>query len=103
MRSERMGTALDSSTTDKVATEFKEGGADILHTEEYVVRLRSTGVRDKGGYDQLGHSLSFGGGKLDLANLIKDKWPNKRTTLRYKKSENIGINWVTIQRKLKNS
>jgi len=43
MGSERMGTALDSSTTDKVATEFKEGGADILHTEEYVVRLRSTG------------------------------------------------------------
>ena len=35
MGSERMGTALDSSTTDKVATEFKEGGADILHTEEY--------------------------------------------------------------------
>ena len=35
MGSERMGTAPDSSTTDKVATEFKEGGADILHTEEY--------------------------------------------------------------------
>ena len=52
MGSERMGITLDSSTTDKVATEFKEGGADILHTEEYVVRLRSTGVRDKGGYDQ---------------------------------------------------
>ena len=55
MRSERMGTALDSSTTDKVATEFKEGGADILHTVGYRRwdwdRL---GVLDEGGFDTVG-------------------------------------------------
>jgi hypothetical protein len=35
MGSERMGTAPDSSTTGKVATENKERGSDILHTEGY--------------------------------------------------------------------
>ena len=83
MGSERMGTALDSSTTDKVATEFKEGGADILHTKGY---RSETEIEWESGTKVA--MISWGilslseEGKLDLANLIKDKWPNKRTTLR---------------------
>ena len=56
-----MGTALDSSTTDKVATEFTEGGADILHTEEYRSETEidwESGI--KVATIRLGHSLSFG-------------------------------------------
>ena len=62
MRSERMGTTLDSFITDKVVTEFKEGGANLLHTEEY----RSETEIDwesgtKVAMIRLGHSLSLSG------------------------------------------
>ena len=69
-----MGTALDSSTTDKVATEFKEGGADILHMEGY---RSETEIEWKSGTNGAMISLDILSlleeGKLDLAHLIKDK------------------------------
>ena len=74
MGSDQQSTASDSSTHDKVAREFKEGGADILHTEGY----RSETEIDWESGTKVA-MISWGilslseEGKLDLANLTKDK------------------------------